>query len=328
MAHTDDLYAWRQFICFARSGTLTAAAEAMETTPSSISRAISGLEKSLGCELIRHNTRPLELTEAGRIAMKRMETILRAHDSLMTTLMDETRSLEGSIRLSSAPGFASTRLTALLSRFQAGHPGIRIEILSGLQESDLKKGLCEVATLTGEPTTPGLVYMSRGRNVYLPVASPEYVRRRGVPVSPENLRAHKGFIYNGPVRSETKFLQRGSRTEPVVFGESIRSTDILAVRAALLAGQGMAVDMPLVQISNDLIEGRLVPVLPGWFRPPVECFIATNRDAWHMKRVRIFLEWYAREMQTLFRSFEEAVSPLVGLPLDVNHPDRQAVYRT
>lgn len=179
MAHTDDLYAWRQFICFARSGTLTAAAEAMETTPSSISRAISGLEKSLGCELIRHNTRPLELTEAGRLAMKRMETILRAHDSLMTSLMDETRSLEGSIRLSSAPGFASTHLTPLLARFEAEHPGIRIEILSGLQEADLRKGLCEVATLTGEPTMSGLVYMSRGRNVYLPVASPEYVRRRG-----------------------------------------------------------------------------------------------------------------------------------------------------
>ena len=52
------------------------------------------------------------------------------------------------------------------------------------------------------------------------------------------------------------------------------------------------------------------------------------RGCWHMKRVRIFLEWYAREMQALFASFEEEVSPLVGLPLDVNHPDRQAVYRT
>ena len=328
MAQTDDLHAWRQFICFARTGTLTAAAEALETTPSSISRAIAGLEKSLGCELVGHNARPLRLTDAGRLALRRMETILRAHDSLMTTLMDETRSLEGSIRLSSAPGFASTHLTALLARFEAEHPGIRIEILSGLREADLKKGLCEVATLTGEPTTPGLVYMSRGRNVYLPVASPEYVRRRGMPVSPETLRGHRGFIYNGPVRPETKTLHRGGRVEPVAFGEAVRSTDILAIRAALLAGQGIAVDMPLVQITNDLIEGRLVPVLPGWFRPPVECFIATNRDAWHMKRVRIFLEWHARAMQALFASFETAVSPIVGLPPDADHPDRQEVFRT
>lgn len=53
MAKTDDLQAWRSFIVFARSGTLTAAAKALETEPSSISRAISGLERTLGVELIR-----------------------------------------------------------------------------------------------------------------------------------------------------------------------------------------------------------------------------------------------------------------------------------
>lgn len=57
MAKTDDLQAWRSFIVFARSGTLTAAAKALETEPSSISRAISGLERTLGVELIRHGVR-------------------------------------------------------------------------------------------------------------------------------------------------------------------------------------------------------------------------------------------------------------------------------
>lgn len=93
MAKTDDLQAWRSFIVFARSGTLTAAAKALETEPSSISRAISGLERTLGVELIRHGVRPLVLTDAGRMAHKRMETILRAHDSLMDALKDDNRTL-------------------------------------------------------------------------------------------------------------------------------------------------------------------------------------------------------------------------------------------
>lgn len=328
MPKTDDLSAWRQFLCFTRTGTLTAAAKALETEPSSLSRAIAGLEKALGTELIQHNSRPLKLTAAGRTAQKRMETILRAHDSLMTSLMDENRSLDGSIRLSSAPGFASRQLTPLLSEFQSAHPEIRIEILSGLQEADLKKGLCEVATLTGEPKLPGLVYMSRGRNVYLPVASPGYIRRHGMPVNPEDLKTHTGYVYNGPVRSETRVLYRGSKEAPVQFARAIRSTDILAVRNALLGDMGIAVDMPLVQISDDLAEGRLVPILPGWFHPPVECFIATNRDAWHQKRVRVFLEWYARAMQALFFSYEEKAAAIVGLPPDAEHPDRNEIFRS
>ena len=328
MARTDDLTAWRAFVTFARSGTLTAAANVLETEVSTLSRAIVGLEKSLGCELIRHNTRPLQLTEAGQTALRRMETILRSHDSLMETLQNDNRALEGRVRLSTAPGLATRRLMPLIRRFCEVRPGLSIDILTGIKEADVAKGLCDVAVLTGEPTLPGLVYMSRGRNVYLPVASPDYIRQFGLPVTPENLKSHRGYIYCGPVREETKELTRGNRTEPVVFGSAVRSTDILAVREAVLAGMGVAVDMPLVQIYEDLQEGRLVPILPGWSLPPVECFVVTNRDAWHMRRVRVFFEWFAKSMQCVFQEYEDAVSAIVGLPPVTSAINRSEVYMT
>ncbi len=328
MSRIDDLNAWRAFVVFAKAGTLSGAAKVLDVEVSSVSRAIAALEKSLGCELIRHAARPLTLTDAGKTALKRIEPILRAHESLVESLMEDAKALEGRIRLSSAPGFASRRLAGILERFYAVHPGITIEILSGLQAADVQKGLCEVATLTGMPTLPGLVCMSRGRNVYLPVASPGYVRRHGMPVSPEQLRAHTGFVYAGPVRAETKELFRGGRREAVQFGQAIRSTDILAIRDALLKDMGVAVDMPLVQIHEDLLDGRLVPILPGWFRPPVECFIAAGRAAWHMRRVRVFFEWYARAMQEVFASYEAKVSAIVGLPHDEVAVDRNEIFRT
>lgn len=328
MSKTDDLTSWRYFVAFAKAGTLTAAAKSLEIEPSNISRAILALEKSLGCKLIEHSVRPLKLTPVGKTAVKRMETILRAHDSLIETLMNDNRALEGNIRLSSAPGFAARRLTPILQKFREAHPGITIEILGGLKEADVVKGLCEIATLTGEPTMPGLVYMSRGRNVYLPVASPEYIRRHGMPVLPAQLRTHTGYIYTGPVRPETKELVRAGAKEPVIYGTAIRSTDVLAVRQAVLDGMGVAVDLPLVQIAEDLTEGRLVPILPGWFRPPIECFNVTTRAAWHMKRVRLFLEWYSRELQALFGGWEAQAARIVGLPAVDGHIDRTRIYRT
>ena len=170
--------------------------------------------------------------------------------------------------------------------------------------------------------------MSRGRNVYLPVASPDYISRHGMPIEPANLRQHTGLVYTGPVREETKVLVRGTRTEPINFASVIRSTDILAIRSALLEGMGVAVDMPLVQIHEDIVAGRLVAILPGWFHPPAECFIVASHEAWHMKRVRIFLEWYAKAMQSLFASYEAEVSALVGLPPDKAAVDRSQIYRT
>lgn len=328
MPKTDDLTAWRYFVAFARSGSLTAAAQALDVDTANVSRAVTGLEKALGVPLVRHNARPLTLTKEGQGAWKKMETILRAHDTLMASITADRRSLEGKIRLSSAPGFASRRLTALLHRFEALHPEITIEILGGLKEADVQKGFCEVATLTGEPTLPGLVYMSRGRNVYLPVASPEYLKHHGTPFSPDQLRSHTGYVYNGPVREETKFLYRGQRSEAVQFAKSVRSTDILAIREALLDGMGLAVDMPLVQIVEDLKEGRLVPILPGWFRPPVECFNVTNRSAWRSPRVRLFFEWYSKTMQALFADYEAQVSAFVGLPEETVAYDRNEIRFT
>ena len=60
----------------------------------------------------------------------------------------------------------------------------------------------------------------------------------------------------------------------------------------------------------------------------MECFIVASHEAWHMKRVRIFLEWYAKEMQRLFDSYEAQVSDVVGLPKDSRKYDRNMLYRT
>lgn len=328
MSKLDDLAAWRYLIAFAKTGTLSAAADLLGVDVSNISRAIAGLEKALGCELIRHNSRPMDLSETGKLVVKRMTPIVKAHDSLMQKIIDDNSALTGNIRLSSAPGFAARRLTPLLQRFYEMHPGITVEILSGYKPVDVQKGLCDVATITGEPSLPGLCYMSRGRNLYLPVASPVYIQKHGMPIDPVSLRLHTGLVYNGPVREETKVLYRGDKAEPITFASCIRSTDILAIRNALLEGMGVAVDMPLVQIYEDLLAGRLVAILPGWFHPPVECFIVASHEAWHMKRVRIFLEWYAKAMQQLFSSYEAQVSDVVGLPKDNTKYDRNKLYRS
>lgn len=328
MSKLDDLMAWRYLIAFSKTGTLQAAADMLNVDVSNVSRSIVALEKALGCDLIRHNARPMQLSDTGKMVVRRMGQILRAHDSLMQKVIDDNSALTGNIRLSSAPGFAARRLTPLLQRFQELHPGITVEILSGFKPTDVQKGLCDIATITGEPTLPGLCYMSRGRNVYLPVASPAYIQKHGMPIDPVNLRQHTGLIYNGPVREETKLLYRGDKAAPIVFASSIRSTDILAIRNALLEGMGVAVDMPLVQIYEDLLAGRLVAILPGWFHPPVECFIVASHEAWHMKRVRIFLKWYAKEMQALFASYESQISDMVGLPKDIQTYDRNKLYRT
>lgn len=175
----------------------------------------------------------------------------------MEALVNDNRALTGRVRLSSAPGFATRKLVPFIREFTEAHPGISVDIQTGGTEADVAKGFVDVAVITGEPTLPGLVYVSRGRNLYLPVASPDYISRNGLPVTPEQLRQHRGYIYAGPVRPETKVLCRGAVSAPSSTARPCARPTCLRSREAVLSGMGVAADMPLVQIYEDLAEGKL-----------------------------------------------------------------------
>lgn len=328
MSRIDDLVAWRYFLAFAQTGSLVQAADVMEVESSNISRAIRALEKNLGVALVQHNVRPLVLTEDGQVAVKHMTKILGLYEGMLDRIKKGNRRLHGRIRLNVPPGFAVHHLTPLLVHFLEKYPDVNVDIMTGKTEEDVHKGFCDVSTITGTPSLSGLFYKSRGRNVYLPVASSEYVREHGMPVHPAELTQHVGFVYVGPVRSETKELMRGEQRHAVQFARTIHSTDIVSIRDAVLHGHGVAVDLPLLQIVDYLVSGELVPILPGWSRPAVECFIVTNRTAWYSKRVRIFFEWYAKALQDYFDGIERKVASIVGLPPRSNRFDRNRLYQT
>ena len=107
MSRLDDLTAWRYLIAFSKTGTFAAAANLLKVDVSNISRGVTALEKALGCDLIRRNSRPMELSDTGKLVVRRMTQILRAHDSLMQKIIDDNGALTGNIRLSSAPGFSA-----------------------------------------------------------------------------------------------------------------------------------------------------------------------------------------------------------------------------
>ena len=118
MTKLDDLTAWRYLIAFSKTGTFLAAANLLEVDVSNISRGITALERALGCDLIRRNSRPMELSETGRMVVRRMTQILRAHDSLMQKIIDDNSALTGNIRLSSAPGFMTSTRTSPLKYWE------------------------------------------------------------------------------------------------------------------------------------------------------------------------------------------------------------------
>lgn len=123
-----DFTALRYFHETARSGSIRRAAEVLHVTPSSVSRAISGLEHDVGAPLFERSRRGMTLTAAGTLLSRHTQRTFRELDRVRDAI-DDLRGLHrGNVTLYAAEGLVAEFLPAVISDFAACHPQIGFEI--------------------------------------------------------------------------------------------------------------------------------------------------------------------------------------------------------
>lgn len=85
-----ELEQLRAFIAVTETGSFTRAAERMYTSHSSISRAVSALERELGVTLIERDNRVFGLTKAGEILLDGAKDLLEREEKLKTQITENT----------------------------------------------------------------------------------------------------------------------------------------------------------------------------------------------------------------------------------------------
>ena len=104
MSSTENLFNWRVFHEVVKQGGIIAAAEALECEPSTVSRTVKKLEKDLGAPLFLRASRPLELTDLGRLAHERSGDLLGHYDEMMSEMRGDRERLAVVIRLAAHAG--------------------------------------------------------------------------------------------------------------------------------------------------------------------------------------------------------------------------------
>ncbi len=309
MTRLNDLNAWRIFVSLCRTGSFSDTAADFDIDVSTVSRSIGALEKALGQELFSRNGRPLQLTQVGERAKSHIVPLLQMHNEMISDLQQGSSQLSGKIRLSLAPGFVTRFMMPMLMEFNSMYPDIVFEVGGGGAIQDIIQYRSDIAVVTYKPKDARIVSFSRGRNVYVPVASPDYIQKYGMPIHPKDLAHHRVLVYNGPVRNPTKVLVKDGIEEEIVSDKIMKVANILAIRRSVLDGIAVSVDLPLIHCAEEIAEGKLVPILPGWVNPPHECFIITSTSHWRVRRHRIFMEWFRDRLSKFFAEKEDIVRP-------------------
>lgn len=120
----------RSFVAVVDCANFTRAAQRLHLTQSTVSQQIRRLEDSLGCKLLDREQRRVTATVEGERLLAYARRILALHEEAREVLLNQQS--EGVLRLGVPEDFAAERLMPILARFGLEHPGVRLEVTSGL----------------------------------------------------------------------------------------------------------------------------------------------------------------------------------------------------
>ena len=283
---------WELLFKVFEKGSVSRVADESGVDRGQLSRMIKALENEVGCELVERIGRTAKPTLAGAQARKEILPLLESLDKTIVDLTTSQQLSIGNIRFGAMPGFLQTQIVPLIAEFQKLHSKVTFDVIGDDDPKAIMFGQSDVMLYYGPNNNPHLVEHWVTRSLFIPCAAPSYLERYGSPTSPTQLVEHAGVIYNGKVRPLSPALVKGSLQETIHWKSEIRFNNILLAKTAALEGCGIVLDMPLHHCYQEILAGKLVPILNGWHIPNLDNYIGTTLEAHKLKRVQTFIDWY------------------------------------
>lgn len=287
-----DFEAWAIFAKVAELGSFARAAEDIQLSKPTVSKAIGRLEQALGVALFNRNSRHMSLTEMGRMLLGHANRILAEAEAAETEAKGGTQRPSGLIRIAAPVTFGIRHLSPVLPAFLAQYPDIDITIDFSDALVDLVADGYDVALRIASLADSSLRARKLSDVQILMVASPDYLDRVGRPNHPRDLETQKSFVYtNMSAPGKVRIRQRKSGNEFVLTQTSrFRSDNAEAFLPALAAGLGFGL-FPEFMVGEGLASGRFERVLPDWDVPSIALYLVTPSSSLRPVRVTALLDY-------------------------------------
>jgi DNA-binding transcriptional LysR family regulator len=298
-----DLGDLNAFLAVARARGFRDAARTGGASASALSEAVRRLEASLGVRLLHRTTRSVTPTEAGLMLIGRLTPALGEVEAALDVVSGLRDGAAGTLRLNVPISAARLVLPAIVPRFLAAHPSIRMEIVAEDSFVDALASGCDAGIRYDERLEQDMIAVPIGPRLqrFATAASPAYLDRQGRPEHPRDLLAHAcllGRFASGAMTSPWEFERAGEvvRVEPKgPLVVRVGAATDLAIDAAI-AGTGV------IQLFEDWLrphlESRaLEPVLEEWWQPFPGPFLYYSGRRLVPSPLRAFLD-FIRSAQT------------------------------
>ncbi|SNS16619.1 DNA-binding transcriptional regulator, LysR family [Noviherbaspirillum humi] len=259
----DRLQSMRVFAKVVEQGGFSRAGHVLGMSNAVVTRHVADLENHLGTRLLNRTTRKLSLTESGQAYLDRVTQILQEIDDAEAVASSQATRPGGTLRLFSHVGFGQYQLAALLPDYAQRFPDVTLDVTLSERSVDLVEDGYDIGILTALQKVDGSLIVRRlARCEVLLCASPDYLRRHGTPVKPEDISRHAclNFSYE-QLRHHWPLAVDGGGHVNIPIHARMVSNNADLLRQCALAGMGIMIRSSF-SLGDDLSSGRLVRLLP------------------------------------------------------------------
>ncbi|MBE2261032.1 MAG: LysR family transcriptional regulator [Rhodobacteraceae bacterium] len=284
----DHLKQIRAFVNSATRGSLSAAAQVEAITPAVIGRRLDALEARLGVKLLLRTTRKLSLTFEGQAFLEDCQRILNELANAEAAVSLGGIRASGHLKVSAPAGFGRRHVAPQVAALMHANPDVSVRLDLTDRVVDLVNEGVDCAVRIGEMADSSLASSKLGEMRRVVVASPDYLARHGVPLTPAELSDHNCLSLD---------QQRGWTLRDTAAGEAVQRkvsgnfecNDGAVLHEWALAGKGLAW-RSVWEVGDDLRRGRLRSLLDDYAAPPVGIYAVFPQRRHLPLRVRLFID--------------------------------------
>lgn len=292
----DRLNELRVFTRIAERNSFTLAAKDLLIPRATVTNLLKRLEKTLNVRLIERTTRKVTLTYEGEIFYERCTRLLSELDE-MENLFQQSAP-KGILRVNLQGTLAKYFVVPFLNEFLEQYPEITLHVAEDDRQIDLVNDGVDCVLRAGELRDSSLIGKRLATLRQVTVASPEYLKRMGIPQSINGLKHHKAIGYSLDAKSrptaldfkvDQKIVSIDFATPVIVAGADLYT-------GAALAGLGI-IQVPKYRIAKELATQKLIEIMPANPPPtmPVSALYPSNKHL--TSRAKVFLDWLAQQFQ-------------------------------
>jgi DNA-binding transcriptional LysR family regulator len=288
----DRFEAMSLLVAIVEKGSFSAAARAVRSPVTTVSRKVSDLEATLGAKLLIRTTRKVSLTDAGINYLAAARRIIEQVEDAEREATGEFIAPKGELVITAPIQFGQLHVLPVVTEFLALYPRINIRLLLTDRNVGLAEDHVDMAIRIGKLPDSSVVSTTIGSFRTVICGSPEFFAGHGLPQIPEELRQLPCVTFDGPLPSPGWQLHdpvtKASIVVPVTSRLSVTTIEA-AVRAAV--SQVGVTRLLCYQVMEAVSLGRLQVVLQSFEPPPAPVSILHAARGLMPIKTRLFLDF-------------------------------------